>query len=272
MVAILFRGGPMRSFLVLLSALALTACSSGGGGSSKPAAGGGGVVTEFGKKMEGEWTSDCMTGDEGPYKETLSINANGTGKSAITLYPTQNCAGAARETQGPTEFTYSVEELADGSARLTLANQGQTSELTVSILGNVMDVQGQNGKARYVRSQTAQVPVTPSQDDFDRLAIGSWMSEQCFPYQNNTSARHQLNIVGRGSANLVIQVYQNSNCSGRSRAERPQTTNYKVENFSNGRGQITVNGETSEISFEGARNERMNLVDANGTIVYNKVN
>ncbi len=260
----------MKLLFFLFSVLALAGCSSdGGSGAGK---GGGGVVTEFGKKLAGEWTSDCMTGEQGPYIETLTIQSNGTGHSVMSFYQNQNCSGAIKETQGPNVFTYSSEDLADGSARLSLSRQGQTSQVTVTVIGNVMDVKGQNGQARYIRSQKVQEPVAPNQDDFDRLAIGSWISEQCFPFQNNTSARQQLNIIGRGSANVIIQVYQSSNCSGRSRAERPQAANYRVDHFANGQGQVSVNGEPSEISFQGARNDRMTVTNPNGTVVYNKVN
>lgn len=261
----------MKLVLILLSVLVLSACSSGGGGGG--AAGPkGGVVTEFGKKIEGEWTSECISGDEGPFKDSLSINANGTGQRTITFYQNQNCAGAAKNTQGPKSFTYAVEDQPDGSARVTVNQEdGIQYVVNISVFGNTLDIEDQSGKSRYTRRQTAQVP-TPTGDDFDRLAIGTWISEECQPYQANSSAKVQLNIIGRGAANTVVQVYANQNCAGRSRAERPQNANYRVDHFANGQGQVTVNNQPSEVLFEGPRSERLTIIDANGTTVFNKVN
>lgn len=257
----------MKKILVLLAALALTACSSGGGSNAKPADGP--RVTEFGQKIAGVWISECTTGQEGPYKETLTINADGTGENAITIYQGLNCTGAVRGTQAPSAFTYSVESLGEAAARVTITKQGAQAVVNVTILGNVLDVEGQNGKIRYLLNKNAQVPTTPAGDDFDALARGLWITEQCYPYENNTSARQQLTVNGRGSASTVVQVYASQNCSGRSRAERTQQTNYRVDQFANGQGQITVNNEASTVSFDG---NHMTLTDANGTTVYNKVN
>lgn len=262
----------MKTILILFSILALAACSSGGGGGSAKPNGGGGVVTEFGKKIEGEWTSECVESDQGPFKDLLVINANGTGQRTITVYQNQNCSGVAKQVQGPKSFTYGVEDQPDGSARVSVSQEdGVNYVVNMSVFGNTMDIEDQSGKFRYIRRQTAQTP-TQGGDDFDRLAIGIWMSQQCYPYQNNTSVRQQLTVQGRGAASIILQIYQSQDCSGRSRAERPQNANYRVDHFANGQGQITVNNEPSDVSFQGARNERMTITDANGTTVFNKVN
>lgn len=264
----------MKNILILLATLVLAACSSGGG-SSNPN-GGGGVVTEFGQKTAGEWLSDCTVSDDGAYKQLLLINANGTGETTETFYQNQTCTGAVRGKTDPIAFTYSVEPLADGAAKLTITQQGQQVQVTVSVLGNVMDVQGQNGKIRYIRIKQTQPPTPdqPQQDDlggaaaFDALAKGVWRTVQCYPYQNNTSARQQLIINGRGSASTIIEIYQNQNCSGAARAERPQEANYQVVHFSNGQGQIMVKNETATVSIQG---NRMTIVNANASTVFAKV-
>lgn len=259
----------MKKFFILLLAVGLAACSNGGGSSNKPAVGGGGVVTEFGQKMAGVWTSACTLSQDGVYKETLTIKANGTGESTLNFYNDQNCADAIRTTQGPTAFSYTVETLPDGSARITISQQGGQAQVVVRVVGSVMEVQGEKGQLDYTRDQQQNQAPAPTEDDFDRAAKGLWISENCFTYNNNTTARQQLTINGRGSSSVVIQVYSNQNCSGRSRPERASQVNYRVDHFANGRGQITVNNQASDVVIERGQ---MTITDANGTIVYNRVN
>lgn len=263
----------MKKFFILLCAFGLAACSSGGS-SSPGAGGGGGVVTEFGRKLAGEWTSQCSRDEQGQnFREILVVNANGTGQSTTQIYANPNCNGNVAKTEGPSSFTYTSADQPNGATVVTITVGGQTAQFEIEINGNFMELRVQGQTIQYTRTNqdaTPQDPIGNGQDSFDRLARGNWVTVDCFTYQNNTTAKEVISILGNGAAESVINVYQSNNCSGNPRAERKQRITYTVNQFSNGQGNVTVNNEAQSVSFQ---NNRMTLTAAGQQpMVYMKVN
>lgn len=259
----------MKNTLLIVISLVFVGCSSGnsGGSSGAPGPADKATATAFENKTSGTWVSACTQSQKGPFVETLVINKGGTGSFTFNFYQNQDCTGAVNNTDGPTQFTYQV--LTAAKIKLTVAGQG-AFELTVEINNNNMSVTAADGTMNYTRIGNAPgVTPAPGNNDFDTTAKGNWVTEQCYQYENNTTVRVIISIYGQGKAAMVYNVYQSANCSGQAQAQNKQDFNYVVDRFSNGGGQITVNGEPSDVIFA---NGKMTLNSAQGSTVYVKLN
>lgn len=246
----------MKKLFILLCAFGLAACSSGGS-SSPGAGGGGGVVTEFGRKLAGEWTSQCLRDDQGQnYRDVLTVNANGTGQSTTQVYANPNCNGNVAKTEEPSSFTYTSADQPNGATIVTITQAGKTAQFEIEMNGNLMELRVQGQTIQYTRTNQVVAPQEPignAQDSFDRLARGNWLTVDCFTYQNNTTAKQMISILGHGAAESALQIYQSQNCTGNFRAERTNRMTYVVNQFANGQGTVTVNNEVQSVSFQNNR-------------------
>ncbi len=262
-----------KLILLALIGFVFMGCSSGNN-DNKGATGGG--VSQFAQKTAGQWISDCTQSQNGNYKENLVINANGSGSITYNFYQDQNCAGAVAQSQGPLNFTYTAEAPVNGVTKVTLTFAGNAPvSVNIRALDNSMEITSDAGVVKYTRIGQPVTPIgIPGQNgpgntnDFDSMAKGNWVSEQCFQYQNNTTVRLVLSIAGQGAAASVLNVYQSQDCSGQAQPDQRQDFTYTVDRFSYGGGQISVKGQPSDVTFQG---NRMTLTSAEGTMTYVKI-
>lgn len=259
-------------FILIALSLTLVACSSGGGGGAGTPPADRVTVTNFETKTVGTWVSECQHNQNGNYRETLTINKGGTGSTLFNVYQNQDCSGQVQQTQGPVNFTYQV--LTATTVKSTFEGQ-EAVELKIEVQGNSMSVTSPVGTVQYTKIAGGGIP--PGQtapgvqipNDFDSAAKGNWVTEECYQYQNGTTVRIVITIKGQGKASMVYNVYPSGNCSGQPQMQNNQNFDYTVDRFANGGGQITVNGEPSDVTFA---NNKMTLNSANGSTVYVKIN
>ncbi len=262
----------MKKIIIsILMGLALTGCSSGNS-DSKPGPGGG-VVTQFGQSIAGHWLSECAHNQNGFFVEDLNVNANGSGTRTINPFQDDACTRAIAQQATPENFTYTAATAANGSTPVTLTfADGQKAQVNVVVQGDNLEITSNQGTVRYFRVKEAhQTPGTNpgNVNDFDSVAGGNWVTEQCYTYQNNQTARQVVAIKGQGRVAVVLNVYPSADCIGEPHAEQAQDLEYKVDRFANGGGQITINGKVSDIIF---KENKMTLTDAESTTVYIKIN
>jgi len=260
----------MKSTLALFALFTLIGCSSDNNDKSAD-------LTPFQKLSGGDWLSACQQDNQGFYKETLSLKGT-SGSTTNQYFQNNDCSGAALKTDTPTAFTYTSVNKAggkDGEATVTITVAGQPSvKVEVVVQGNSMSVSGQNGTVLYTRigggdigkGQTSK-PGTPAHS-FETLAQGIWVTRDCARIDGNASYLEVLTIHGGGSAQQVYNVYPTPNCRGNPTPQNNSELNYAVLSFQGNSGQLSINGQTIDITIQG---NQMTVSSPNGSNVYVKI-
>ncbi len=235
-----------------ISILLAAGCSSGGGGgnTTQPVNPPTPPVSEFSQALAGKWISDCIAGLEGNYKETLELSSTHSGTRFRTFYRNASCSGFDSGTTPVQSFTYQEGVMVNNLTPVTLAVAGEASTtLQISIFNRTMDVISANGlHARYTRINQV---IISDPNRFDSLAIGVWQSQTCEAgAQVHTSSQEILTIHGAGQADSSYMTYPSSNCSGKGRVMNQQNFTYSIDRFLNRTGQLKVNDQLVEVSFE----------------------
>ena len=250
--------------ICILIAFNISACSSSS--DSKTAGPLDGTVTALEKSIRGEWVSDCSHNQYGNYLEKVKM-ADGVGSVLRDYTQSQDCTGAIIQTQGPSAFTYTSGASIGVSTEVTLNFKDQPAvKSQIKINGSLMSITIDNKTAHYHKLVTVVNPV-PADNDFDRAAIGSWITTACTVGLNNNSFKRLLVIAGHGQASLTNLIYANANCSGAALVEAAQNFQYRVDNYANGGGQITINGEPSDVIISG---NKLSVNSATGSVDYEK--
>lgn len=222
-----------------------------------------GNVSVLEKSIRGEWLSDCFHDQHGNYLQKIKM-ANGSGTVTSDYMQNQNCSGAVLQTQGPAEFTYVSGESVGETTDVTLTfKDGRAIQSQIKIHDTLMAITIGTGISHYHKINGTVNPA-PADNDFDRAAMGSWLTVKCYPGQNNASMKRLLNIAGHGQASLTNLVYATTNCTGDSLEEAAQNFQYTIDNYANGGGQVTINGEPSDVIINGNKlsvNSRTESVD-----------
>jgi hypothetical protein len=266
-------------FAISACFLAMVACSSGSDG--KPA--GAGPVTAFEKATAGStWKSECQRDQTGFFNEKLVLNPGGTGTSATDYYQTQGCVGQPVRTEGPTSFTYTTGQPSaqDGATPVTLHFAGE-KPITVDFLiqGDTLIVRMAEGSVTYTRPPTpgqasGQTPGTSGPvtgTDFERVAVGSWITKDCYQGGDSSSTmKLKLTISVNGRGSYVESIFHSPSCQGQAQSANNSDFTYTVDRYANGGGQLTINGQSAvDVSISG---NEMTISDANGTVVYVRAN
>lgn len=251
-------------FVFALFAVALTAiaCSK----SSKDSA----PLTPFQKMAGGQWLSECQKQNGPSYKETVVLNG-ATGTSSAQYFQNNDCTGAVTKTEGPVNFTYSAANKngKDGDAKVTVTRQdGVTITVDIVIQGDTMVISGPDGSIIYHRQGGGQGKNnSPEMEAFDAAARGNWITRDC--RQINGGSYHQvLTIKGGGQASTVYNVYADSQCQSNPTPQGNADITYRVDRFANGGGQLTVDGQTVDITINGAQ---MDFNLPNGAVVFLRI-
>ena len=260
----------MKSMIALLALFTLVGCSSDNNDNSA-------ALNPFQKLSGGEWLSVCLQDNQGFYKETLSLKGT-SGSTTNQYFQNNDCTGRALNTGAPTAFTYTSANKAggkDGEATVTITVAGQPPiKVEVVVQDNSMSVTGSNGTILYTRigggeigkGQTSK-PGTPSHS-FDTLALGNWVTRDCVAIDGTSSYLEVLTIRGGGSAQQVYNVYPNRNCTGNPTPQNNSELNYAVLRFEGNSGQLSINGQTIDVTIQG---NQMTVSSPNGSNVYVKV-
>lgn len=252
----------------------MVACSgssgSGGGGGGTP----GGSVFE--KATAGTWVSDCTQTQMGFVRELLNLEAGGKGSLTFLGFATAECSGQANPLQ-TTNFTYKVTATKGDTSDLTLKIENQPEQkVSVRVNGNSMSVTSEQGTKNYQRGQEAGGnapggnPAAPggAMAAFDAAAKGTWITENCYELNQGGTAMIVLEITGGGKAIQMLKTYGSADCSGQSQPGNRTAITYTVDQFANGQGQLTLNGQ-AKVSIQ-IQGNRMSVQDQNGTYQYTK--
>ena len=245
----------MKQLALALLAFTVFGCSPQKEADPKP-------TTPFGKAAVGSWLSECQQGDQGFYKETLTLDGVSSGSSALEFYADVSCNQSVGRKDAPVALTYSAQEKSATRSTVFVTINGRTTQLEVTLVGNgtTMKVQYPGGATIVyfrVLEQTkpgSQVGNTnggngPLMQAFDRLAVGSWISEKCQGGANNQSYAEILIFRGNGEASSMYNLYNNGTCQGTPRTTPESPLSYGVNRFSNGSGEIVMAGEVSTVSI-----------------------
>jgi hypothetical protein len=260
-------------FVLICAATALASCSSssggGGGGGDQP------PNTPFEKSTNGEWLSECTQAQGqgiASYKEHLILKTGGSGTRSYDIYNSQDCSGAKVKTSEPSSLKYTVANAAtaDGQpVKVTIQAPGQDPvEVTVITQGEDMQITSPTGTVKYHRvSGGGNTPV--GNTSFEKAALGTWVTQNCYQYQNGATAKIVITFSPGSKAASVVNVYRDAQCGGEPTAEQHQDFTYKVDNYANGGGQITINGgQAIDVSFQG---NTMTMTSGTDSKVYVKV-
>jgi hypothetical protein len=261
----------MKSLLALLVLFTMIGCSSDKDDKSPE-------FTPFQKASNGDWLSECQQDNEGFYKETLSLKGS-SGTTSNQYFQNNDCSGATLKTDAPTAFTYSSVNKAggkEGEATISITVPGQPPvKVEVVVQGNTMSVTGPTGTTLYTRigsndrigkGQTT-LPDTPA-NKFDTLAQGRWSARDCVPLEGNRSYLQILTVRGGGSAQQVYNVFNTPNCRGNLIPQQESELEYAVLNFEGNSGQLSINGQTINVSIQG---NQMTVSGPEGSTVFIKV-
>ncbi len=251
----------MKKIFILISmALALTACSSNG--SDNKTASAPGTVTPFNQSIAGNWLSGCNKDDTVYVIENLTLTDHGTGSSTRNFYRDNACTINTGEPAAVANFAYQATGFANGATQVTVNFEGRPA-LTVGLKveGNSLSLISAQGTVTYFRIGN----VAGNTNDFNTQVFGVWVSEICSASGGNTSLQDILSIQDQGVASMTTNRFPSSNCSGAGRAEISRQINYTVTQFSNGQGQVVVDGQTQNIRIEG---ERLILTSQQGVFSY----
>ncbi len=107
--------------------------------------------------------------------------------------------------------------------------------------------------------------------DFDKMAIGTWQSKNCFQGENGSTARLVFQFLGDGKGKQIIETYANATCDGAPQKSSAQDLTFTVDRYANGAGQITTNGKPFDVIFT-TDEKNMTITDVNGSFDFLKVN
>lgn len=212
------------------------------------------------------WILDCSHDEDGNYIQKIKM-AGGAGSVKAEYMQNQDCSGAIIQIKGPADFTYVAGASVGESTDVALTFKDQAAiQSHIKINGSLMAINIGNETGHYHKIESAVNPA-PADNDFDRAAMGSWLTTTCFAGQNNTSVKRLLIIAGHGHASITNLVYGSPNCSVASQAEAAQEFQYAIDNYANGGGQITINSEPSDVIISG---NKLSVNSATGSVDYEK--
>ena len=253
----------MKKLIIsILAAVVLSGCSSGS--SDKPA-GGGGSVTE--KAAAGTWISECTQSAQGSFIEKMTMQ-NGSGASTLEFMQNQDCSGTVVRTDGPNNFQYSLGSTTGNITQVTITGQGQPAVQGTVVFDGVMMSLTANGRTMKYIKLVQQVP-TPNGNDFDSAAKGTWIARDCGAAENNQSYKLLITFKGNGQGSMVYKLFQNPTCAGAAQDVRAADFTYIVDRYSNGGGQVTIDSQPSDVTFQG---NTMTTSSEQGTSVFEKIN
>lgn len=106
--------------------------------------------------------------------------------------------------------------------------------------------------------------------NFDQVAVGTWVGSACEVDPNSgTPYTEILNLQPNGEGSVDYNVYQDANCQGQPQFQNGSTFKYTVKSFSNGQGQLDVQGQNVSIVVNG---QNMTVTMAGSTIQYVRAN
>lgn len=117
---------------------------------------------------------------------------------------------------------------------------------------------------------TDQVDNRGADNDFDRAAMGTWITTKCHSNQTGGSLQRMLVIRGHGKISVTDIQYTSADCTGVSQATQPVDITYTIDNYARGGGQITVNGEPQDLTFHD--NTLTWSSQSQGTVDYTRAN
>ena len=255
----------IKSILIVLSLFTVVGCSSDS--SSKPAGGGGNVVE---KAAAGSWISECLNNEHGFFIDKITMQ-NGNGTTTQEYFQNQDCSGIGTVTHGTTSFQYTLGATNGNTTEVTLTFAGSPAiKASITIDGPNMTIVTADKKANYRKIGAAPDEQTnvPIGNDFDRVAKGSWVTQDCSLTDNNQSYVTVITFSGNGQGSQVFNLYQNQNCDGNPEAVNASSFTYTVDRFANGGGQITINNEPVDVLIAG---NSMTANSAEGSTVFRKI-
>lgn len=255
-----------KLIISILAAVVLSGCSPS---SSDTSAGGGrGGVTE--KAAAGTWISECTESAQGSFIEKMTMQ-NGSGASTLEFMQNQDCSGGVVRIDGPNNFQYSLGSTTGNTTQVTITGQGQPAvQGTVVFDGAAMSLTANGRTMKYskVVQQIPQAP-TPNGSDFDSVAKGTWVTRECGAAENNQSYKLLITFKGNGQGSMVYKLFQNPTCAGTAQDVGAADFTYIVDRYSNGGGQITIDSQPSDVTFQG---NTMTTSSEQGTSVFEKIN
>jgi hypothetical protein len=218
-------------------------------------------VGPFEASTNGEWISKCQAPrppgrdrDRGGqndfpvnngYIEKLVFN-NGKGTRQLEFREGRNCQGAIVRATLARPLTYTVTSVSGNTSQVTINYQGQVPQLVTIILDGVsMFITSPNGtEVEYSRPN-----VNIGHLDFESYASGTWTTLNCYKGRNFTSYEQVIIFAGYGQGSFYNKTYQGRGCQGPIEITNNLPFTYLIQNFINGTGVITVEGQTKNISF-----------------------
>lgn len=97
-----------------------------------------------------------------------------------------------------------------------------------------------------------QVDNRGADNEFDRDAMGTWLTTSCYSSPNSIGTMQRMVIVrGHGKLSVTDIKYSSGNCTGVSEAMQATDYDYTINNYAHGGGEISINGEPADVIING---------------------